>query len=94
MMPAIHNAVINGPQTGRIGGRPIVTDWRGRSRLEAGMKARITIEYDLPEGDQSKLREREERRWMTCETLRQLRSVTAKVELIEEPSPAEPPSIS
>jgi hypothetical protein len=48
------------------------------------MKARITIEYDLPEGDQSKLREREERRWMTSETLRHLRSAVVKIELIDE----------
>ena len=49
------------------------------------MKARITIEYDLPEGDRTKHREREERRWMTCETLRQLRSAVVRVELIDEP---------
>jgi hypothetical protein len=49
------------------------------------MKARITIEYDLPEGDRMRLREREERRWMTCETLRQLRSSVVRVELLDEP---------
>ncbi len=49
------------------------------------MKARITIEYDLPEEDRTKLREREERRWMTCETLRQLRLAVVRVELIDEP---------
>jgi hypothetical protein len=48
------------------------------------MKARITIEYDLPEGDRTTHREREERRWMTCETLRQLRSATVKVEFDDE----------
>ena len=49
------------------------------------MKARVTIEYDIPEGDRTVLREREEQRWITCETLLALRSATVKVELIEEP---------
>ena len=44
------------------------------------MKARVTIEYDLPEGDRTVLREREEQRWITCETLLALRSA-AEVEL-------------
>jgi len=44
------------------------------------MKARVTIEYDLPEGDLTVLREREEQRWITCETLLALRSA-AEVEL-------------
>ena len=73
------------PEGGELEAGPIVTDGRGRFRLEAGMKARITIEYDLPEGDRTTHREREERRWMTCETLRQLRSAVVKVELSEEP---------
>jgi hypothetical protein len=52
------------------------------------MKSRVTIEYDLPQWDQAKLgplglREREEERWMTNETVLALRSATVKVELIE-----------
>jgi hypothetical protein len=51
------------------------------------MKARVTIEYDLDPAGQSlaALREREEQRWMTCETVLGVRSGTVKVELIEEP---------
>ena len=45
------------------------------------MKARVTIEYDIPRGDLTALREREEQRW----TLLQLRSAVVKVELIDGP---------
>jgi hypothetical protein len=52
------------------------------------MRARITIEYNLPQWDQAKLgplglREREEQRWRTSETVLALPSATVKVELIE-----------
>ena len=47
------------------------------------MKAHVTIEYHIPDGDRTVLREREEQRWITCETLLALRSATVKVELIE-----------
>jgi len=52
------------------------------------MRARVTIEYDLPTWDQAKLgpiglRDREEQRWITSETVLGLSSTTVKVELIE-----------
>jgi hypothetical protein len=52
------------------------------------MKARVTIEYDLPKWDEAKLgpqglREREEERWMTSEVVLGLASATVKVEVIE-----------
>jgi len=50
------------------------------------MKARVTIEYDLPQWDQAKLglvglHEREEQRWITSETVLELAFATVKVEL-------------
>jgi len=55
------------------------------------MKARVTIEYAIDQWDLvslglAKLREREELRWMTDETVLALRSGTVRVEL----SPDEP----
>jgi hypothetical protein len=52
------------------------------------MRARVTIEYDLPTWDQAKLgpiglRDWEEQRWITSETVLGLSSATVKVELIE-----------
>ena len=51
------------------------------------MKARVTIEYDIDPWDVaslgSRLREREEQRRMTSETLLASRSATVRVELIE-----------
>jgi len=53
------------------------------------MRARATIEYDLPKWDQAELgpiglREREEQRWITSEVVLALPgSATVKVELIE-----------
>jgi hypothetical protein len=50
------------------------------------MKARVTIEYDLPQWDQAKLgvREHEERRWMASAVVRALpQSATIKVELVD-----------
>jgi hypothetical protein len=52
------------------------------------MRARVTIEYDLPQCDQAKLgplglREREEQRWIASETFLALPSATVRVELIE-----------
>ena len=53
------------------------------------MKARVTIEYE-PEWQEGlslqELREREEQRWMTSETLLALRSGAVKVEVIDERS--------
>jgi hypothetical protein len=47
------------------------------------MKTRVIIEYDLPAGDHVVVRDREEQRWTTCETVLALPgSATAKVELV------------
>jgi hypothetical protein len=54
------------------------------------MKARVTIESDIPRWEEAKLglqglREREEQRWITSETLLALPgSATVKVELIDK----------
>jgi hypothetical protein len=51
------------------------------------VKARVTIEYDIPRRDQAKLglREREEQRWITSATVLALPgSAAVKVELIDE----------
>jgi len=49
------------------------------------MKTRVIIEYDLPcvaAGDRIVVRDQEEQRWITCETVRALRgSATVNVEL-------------
>ena len=48
------------------------------------MKTRVIIEYNLPSGDCVVIRDREEQRWITCETVLALPgSVTVKVELHE-----------
>jgi hypothetical protein len=48
------------------------------------MKTRVVIEYDLPPGDQVAQREREQQRWITCETVLALPgSATVKVELVD-----------
>jgi hypothetical protein len=50
------------------------------------MKTRVIIEYDLPPGDRIVVRDREEQRWITCETVLALPgSATVKVELLEVP---------
>ena len=50
------------------------------------MKAKVTIEYDLLPADRIVVRDREEQRWITCETLLVLPgSATVKVELLEVP---------
>jgi hypothetical protein len=54
------------------------------------MKTRVIIEYDLPcgcaVGDRVVVRDQEEQRWITCETLVALPgSATVKVELLEVP---------
>jgi hypothetical protein len=47
------------------------------------MKARVTIEYALLPGDRAVVRDREEQRWITCETVRALPgSATVKLELL------------
>src|SRR5262249_40870500 len=53
---------------------------------DEAMKTRVIIEYDLPAGDRIVVRDREEQRWITCETLLALPgSPTVKVELLEGP---------
>ena len=55
------------------------------------MKARVIIEYPVPDGqDRITIREREEQRWMTSETVLGLRSATVRVELIEGPNAPAP----
>jgi hypothetical protein len=49
------------------------------------MRARITIEYFVSEGDPIALRDREEQRWMRNEALLFLPSATVKVEWVDEP---------
>jgi hypothetical protein len=50
------------------------------------MKTRVIIEYDILPGDNVVLRDREEQRWITCETVLALPgSPTVKVELLERP---------
>lgn len=47
------------------------------------MKTRVIIEYDLPPGDCVALRDQEEQRWTTCETVLALPgSAKVKVELV------------
>jgi hypothetical protein len=47
------------------------------------MKTRVIIEYDIPPGDWVALREQEEQRWSTCETVLVLPGpATVKVELV------------
>jgi len=48
------------------------------------MKTRVIIEYDLPPGDCVVLRDREEQRWITCETVLALPgSARVKVEVVD-----------
>src|SRR5258708_6109793 len=47
------------------------------------MRARVIIEYDIPNWERVALRDREEQRWITSETVLALWSATAKVEVIE-----------
>jgi hypothetical protein len=51
------------------------------------MKARVTIEYDLPFDNPVVLREREEERWTASATLLSLPEsmVVVKVEILEKP---------
>jgi hypothetical protein len=53
------------------------------------MKTRVIIEYDLPcvaAGDRIVVRDQEEQRWVTCETMLSLRGpATVKVELLDVP---------
>jgi len=48
------------------------------------MKARVTIEYDIPDGDRTALRDQEEQRWISSETLLQLHSAVVRVKVIDE----------
>jgi hypothetical protein len=57
------------------------------------MKTRVIIEYDLPPGDWVVLREQEEQRWSTCETVLVLpgpATVTVELEGILERRPLLP----
>jgi hypothetical protein len=56
-------------------------------RGEKQMKARVTIEYDLPFDNPVVLREREEERWTASATLLSLPEsmVVVKVEILEKP---------
>jgi hypothetical protein len=47
------------------------------------MRARVIIEYTVPSGDCIALRDREEQRWITSDTLLALPAATVKAELIE-----------
>jgi hypothetical protein len=50
------------------------------------MKTRVIIEYVLPPGDRVAIRDREEQRWITSETVLALPgSATVKVELLDGP---------
>ena len=50
------------------------------------MKTRVIIEYELPQGDNVVLRDREEQRWITSETVLALPgSAVVKVELLDGP---------
>jgi hypothetical protein len=50
----------------------------------AAMRARIVIEYDIPNGDRIALRDREEQRWVRSETLRAMPSATIEFEWIDD----------
>jgi len=62
--------------------------------LSDAMRARITIEYDVPEGDRVAIREREEQRWVTSEAVRVLPRTVVMVELLDRPSLGPRPSPS
>ncbi len=48
------------------------------------MRAKVTIEYDVPPGDRARLRQSEEQRWMNSETVLTLPgSATVRIELLE-----------
>ena len=47
------------------------------------MRARVIIEYDVPNGDRIALRDREEQRWITNETLLALPTAAVNVDLID-----------
>jgi hypothetical protein len=47
------------------------------------MKTRVIIEYDIPPGDCVVLRDQEQQRWTTCQTVLALPgSATVKVEVV------------
>jgi hypothetical protein len=48
------------------------------------MRARIVIEYDIPNGDRIALRDREEQRWMRSETLLAMPSATIEFEWVDD----------
>jgi hypothetical protein len=48
------------------------------------MRARIVIEYDIPNGDRMALRDREEQRWIRSETLRAMPSASIEFEWADE----------
>jgi hypothetical protein len=48
------------------------------------MRARIVIEYDIPNGDRIALRDREEQRWIRSETLLAMPSASIEFEWVDE----------
>jgi hypothetical protein len=48
------------------------------------VRARIVIEYDIPNGDRIALRDREEQRWVRSETLLSIPSATIEFEWVDE----------
>jgi hypothetical protein len=48
------------------------------------MRARVVIEYDIPNGDRIALRDREEQRWIRSETLLGIPSASIEFEWVDE----------
>jgi hypothetical protein len=48
------------------------------------MRARVVIEYDIPNGDRIALRDREEQRWIRSETLHAIPSASIEFEWVDE----------
>jgi hypothetical protein len=48
------------------------------------MRARIVIEYDIPNGDRIALRDREEQRWTRSETLLAMPYASIEFEWVDE----------
>jgi hypothetical protein len=69
------------------GSRGQITLARPAGERDEQMKTRVIIEYDLPAaGDRIVVRDREEQRWIMCETVLALPgAATVKVELLEVP---------
>jgi hypothetical protein len=48
------------------------------------MRARIVIEYDIPDGDRIALQDREEQKWIRSETLLAIASATIAFEWVDD----------